>query len=80
MKSSIKFHSLHVKGKYYVDENTCLACDTCTYYAPDNFKFDNETGSSYVSKQPETQNEEESCRKAMQACAVEAIYDDGDNL
>ena len=77
MVRDIKLHPLHTKGKFYVDENTCLACDTCNYYAPDNFKYDSQTGSSYVSKQPETKNEEEYCRKALEACAVEAIYDDG---
>ena len=80
MKRDIKIHSLHVEGKYYVDENTCLACDTCNYYAPDNFKFDYEMGTSYVSKQPETPDEEERCKKALRVCAVEAIYDDGDIL
>ena len=80
MKSGVKLHPLHVKGKYYVDENTCLACDTCNYYAPDNFKYDNEIGSSYVFKQPETPDEEERCRKALEVCAVEAIYDDGNDL
>lgn len=77
MKKGIRLHTFHVNGKYYVDEDTCLACDTCNYYAPDNFKYDFATGSSYVSKQPETPDEEESCKKALGSCAVEAIYDDG---
>jgi ferredoxin len=77
MKRHIKLHLLHVNGKYYVDEDTCLACDTCNYYAPGNFKYDFETSSSYIFKQPETPDEEENCKKALRACAVEAIYDDG---
>ncbi len=79
MQRDIKLHPLHVKGKYYVDENHCLACDTCNYYAPEHFSFDTETSSSYVSKQPETPAEEERCRIAIKSCAVEVIYDDGDD-
>jgi ferredoxin len=80
MMKDIKLHPLSIKGKYYVDENTCLACSTCFYYAPDNFNYDYETGSSYVFKQPETPDEEERCKKALESCAVEAIYDDDDSL
>lgn len=77
MKKGIKLHALHAKGKFYVDDDTCLACDTCNYYAPDNFKYDTKTASSYVSKQPETDDEQECCKKALVACAVEAIHDNG---
>lgn len=80
MKRGIKLHPLHAKGKYYVDEDTCLTCSTCFYYAPDNFKYDNENASSYVFKQPETPEEEAQCREALEACAVEAIYDNGEDL
>lgn len=77
----IKLHPLTAKGKYYVNENTCFACDVCNYTAPNNFKFDDgESFSSYVFKQPETSEEEAQCREALEACPHEAIYDDGDNL
>lgn len=76
----MKLHPNHVKGKYYVDEDTCLACATCYDEAPENFKWDKDTGTSYMFKQPETAKEEAQCREAMRYCAVEAICDDGDKL
>ena len=69
-------HPLNAVGKFWVDQDTCLACDTCQFEAPNNFGFDINTGSSYVSKQPENFEEEKSIRKAIFVCAVEAIIED----
>jgi len=62
-------------GKYYVDDN-CVCTKYCVAAAPRNFAMSDE-GHAYVSKQPETQEEEEQCQEAMRGCPPEAIGDDG---
>jgi len=78
MSNNIKLHPLHVKGKYYVDYNVCTCSAACEFYAPNNFKIDGTEITAYISKQPETPEEEAQCQEAMMCCPVEAIYDDGD--
>ena len=68
---------LNVDGKYYVDTE-CIDCDLCRTTAPNNFLPNEEDGYSYVSKQPESEEEEEQCRQAMDECPVESIGDDGE--
>jgi ferredoxin len=64
-------------GKFYVDD-TCIDCDACRATAPDNFQRNDDAGYSYVSKQPESDEERQLCIEAMEGCPVEAIGDDGD--
>ena len=64
-------------GKWYVD-NTCIDCDACRQVAPNNFSRNEEAGYSYVSKQPENEEELQQCQEAKEACPVECIGDDGD--
>ncbi len=66
----------NVDGKYYVD-STCIDCDACRATAPDNFERSEDNGYSFVSKQPEGEDEDQLCQDAMEACPVEAIGDDG---
>ena len=63
-------------GSFYVDKQ-CIDCDVCRDTAPANFTRNDENGYSYVYKQPETADELELCREALDACPVEAIGDDG---
>lgn len=63
-------------GQFYVDSN-CIDCDLCRQTAPDNFERNEDEGFSYVSKQPESEDEEQACRDAIEECPVEAIGDDG---
>jgi len=42
-----------------------------------NFTRDEESGHSFVFKQPQTEEEECLCQEAMENCPVEAIGDDG---
>ena len=65
-----------LRAKYYVD-NQCIDCDLCRETAPDNFKRNEDGGYSYVSKQPETPEEEGRCKEAKEGCPVEAIGDNG---
>lgn len=64
-------------GKYYVDKE-CIACDACVLAAPDNFNMDEEDGHAFVTKQPQSPDEEEACREALEGCPVEAIGNDGE--
>ncbi|HYM62376.1 MAG TPA: ferredoxin [Thermoanaerobaculia bacterium] len=64
-------------GRYYVDSQ-CIDCDLCRETAPSNFLRNDEAGFSYVSKQPETPEEESACKDAMDNCPVEAIGSDGE--
>jgi ferredoxin len=63
-------------GRYYVDDQ-CIDCDLCRQTAPMNITRDENSGHSFVFKQPETPEEESQCQEAMQNCPVEAIGDDG---
>tara|TARA_R100000963_G_scaffold22736_2_gene15781 strand:- start:2770 stop:3003 length:234 start_codon:yes stop_codon:yes gene_type:complete len=69
-------YELNVEGKFYVDEQ-CIDCDLCRETAPKNFTREEDEGYSYVYKQPENDEELESCIEAMDGCPVEAIGDDG---
>ena len=66
----------NVDGPFYVDSN-CIDCDLCRQTAPDNFARNEDDGYSFVSKQPETDEENQACLDAMEECPVEAIGDDG---
>lgn len=76
MSEEIKKHPLNVKGKYYVDCETCLN-HLCFDGAPSNFRFDDEECCAYVFKQPQTLKEEEQCHQAFLSCPVEAVHNDG---
>lgn len=66
----------NVDGQYFVDSN-CIDCDLCRQTAPDNFERNEDEGYSYVSRQPENDEEIELCNEALEECPVEAIGDDG---
>jgi ferredoxin len=68
----------NVPGKYYLD-TTCIDCDVCRTTAPENFEANEDEGFSFVSKQPENDEERAQCEEAMESCPVEAIGDDGDD-
>lgn len=63
-------------GAWYVDKN-CIVCGLCVDLAPNNFKESDNGDHDYVYKQPETPEEEEQCREAMEQCPVNAIGNDG---
>lgn len=67
---------INAPGNFYVDEQ-CIDCDACRSEAPDNFKRDDEHGYSFVTKQPQSPDEEKKCQAALEACPVEAIGKDG---
>ena len=67
----------NVSGKFYVDQQ-CIDCDLCRETAPAFFTRNDEGGSSYVHKQPGSEEEAALCMEALEGCPVEAIGNDGD--
>ena len=68
--------SLNKEGKFYVDDQ-CIACDACVVEAPGFFTMNDEDGHAYVTKQPESDDDQEECDNALACCPVGAIGDDG---
>ena len=66
----------NVEGKFYVDEQ-CLDCDLCRETAPTVFIRNDDEGTAYVTKQPETEEELKQVQEALEGCPCEAIFDDG---
>ncbi len=66
----------NVRGRFYVDKE-CIDCDVCRGTSPANFRRNEDSGYSYVYKQPENSEEIGLCIEAFNACPVEAIGDDG---
>lgn len=67
----------NVLGKFYVD-NTCIDCDLCRETAPKFFRRSEESGYSYVWKQPVTDEEIQEAEAARSGCPTETIGNDGD--
>jgi Ferredoxin len=63
-------------GAYYVD-SSCVDCDLCRNTAPDFFQRDDETGFSFVYRQPITAEERALAEEARQGCPTESIGNDG---
>jgi glyoxylase-like metal-dependent hydrolase (beta-lactamase superfamily II)/ferredoxin len=61
-------------GGVFVDR-TCIDCDTCRHLAP--AVFDRAAGRSYVRNQPQTSEELAATLRAVVACPVGAIGDEG---
>lgn len=66
----------NISGAYYVDED-CISCDTCAGFAPANFRLTDTHDHAIVYAQPKTVAEKIQCEKALGACPVRAIGNDG---
>ena len=66
----------NVAGAYYVD-SSCVDCDLCRNTAPDFFNRDEETGFSFVYRQPVTPEESGLAEEAKLGCPTESIGNDG---
>lgn len=62
----------NVGGRFYTTEE-CEGCAYCASIAPDNFDFQKETNTYFVSRQPMTSAEEEEMLEALDDCPVSAI-------
>ena len=65
-------------GKFYVDQN-CISCDACVTAAPNCFSMDEANGHAWVKAQPQTPQEVDQCKEAMEGCPVESIGNDGED-
>ena len=71
----------NVAGKYWVQQEICLAHQCCDVEAPHNFAVDEDNRwIARVFKQPENSAEEAQCQMALECCPIGAIRDDGDDL
>jgi ferredoxin len=62
----------NVPGKYYTTEE-CDGCAYCASLAPENFDFEKDSNTYFVTRQPQTAEEEEFMVEAMDDCPVDAI-------
>ena len=62
----------NVGGRFFTTED-CEGCAYCASIAPDNFDFQRETNTYFVSRQPQTKAEEEEMLEALDDCPVDAI-------
>ncbi len=69
-------HADNVPGKWYIDES-CTFCAVCLEEAPNNIKESDDGDHAYVAKQPETPEEEEQMKAAMEGCPTESVGNDG---
>jgi len=66
----------NVGGRFFTTEE-CDGCAYCASIAPEHFDFRKETNTYFVSRQPETEAEEEEMLEALDDCPVDAICIDG---
>lgn len=66
----------NVPGPFYVDD-TCTDCDLCRSTAPAFFARHDETGYSYVYRQPLTAEQLALADEARLLCPTESIGNDG---
>lgn len=69
----------NVPGSYYVDD-TCIDCDLCRSNTPAFFARDDDTGYSYVYRQPVTAEEIAEAEESRAACPTESIGNDAPAL
>lgn len=65
----------NIAGPFYVDAS-CTDCDLCRSLAPAFFKRDDETGLSFVFRQPVTPVEVAEAEEAKDSCPSESIGSD----
>ena len=66
----------NVPGRYYVDAS-CIDCDQCRAMAPQLFARDDDSGLSYVVRQPLTNEEIALAEEVIGSCATNSIGNDG---
>lgn len=67
--------STNVAGRFFVD-SSCIDCDQCRTEAPEFFARDSDNGTSYVMKQPVTDDEVAQVQQAAANCATGSIGDE----
>jgi len=62
----------NVGGRFYTTED-CDGCAYCASIAPENFDYQKDTNTYFVSRQPRTTAEEDEMLEALEDCPVDAI-------
>ena len=70
-------HPQTAPGRFYTDI-LCLDCFVCREALPDVFTLDEAKHTTYVSRQPSTEEEVAACEGCLRRCPCEAIGNDGD--
>ncbi len=76
MASLVERLPKNAPGLFFVD-TSCTDCDLCRSIAPAYFGRDDETGFSFVHRQPVTPPEIDEAEEALQSCPSESIGKDG---
>jgi ferredoxin len=66
----------NVPGIYYVDD-TCIDCDMCRAHAPRIFHRNDDTGFTFVARQPTTAEDRVLAEEALAECPADCIGSDG---
>ena len=69
-------HPQNAEGNFWINQDECVACAVCVGEAPENIRFDDAAGKSYVFKQPENDTELAAVREAVEMCPVLAPKED----
>jgi ferredoxin len=64
-------------GRYYID-TSCIDCDQCREMAPELFGRNEDSGLTFVRRQPVTPDELALAEEALEVCAVGSIGNDGE--
>ena len=69
-------HPNNAEGRFWIEQDECVACQVCTAEAPENIRYDDVAGKSYVFKQPENDAELAAVHEAVEMCPVLAPKED----
>ncbi len=73
-----KRHPLNANGDFFVEYDTCLACDAPYSEAPELMAYD-ENWHCYFKRQPQTPDEVEHAINAVRVSCVEAVRYEGND-
>jgi len=66
----------NVPGRFFTTTE-CDGCAYCASIAPENFDFEKASNTYFVSRQPDSKEEEEMMMEALDDCPVDAICVEG---
>lgn len=67
-------HPENVSGNWYVNDE-CIGCDLCEETAPNVFRSASDGSQQIVYNQPDSEDDLELTREAVEYCPVEAILE-----